>query len=519
MRTNFILETRRVAGRIKTLTAFGLLAVMVALLSFGASASEPAHAQTSTNPKTFTVNSTADNADKKPGDGSCFTGKRDVAKQEECTLRAAIQEANAHAGADKIHFNIPSPPTPDNPPPGNEVDSPDDPSSPSEDEEVKTITIPADNELPRITDTVTIDGYTQPGAKENTKRFGNDAVLLIELRSSDEVRNYTRGLHGLLFQGAPNSVVRGLAINGFQNNINIFSRQIHVQGNFLGTDASGTTGAENGDVGGGGVSAVGNDHNIGGNTFWSPADRNVISGNNFYGIWLSGDNNHVRGNFIGTTKDGTGDLGNGIGVVVYGRKNIVGDADPNTANTIAFSRWRSGVEVWYDRSTGNNILGNSIFSNSGLGIDLIPGNPDSSWKNTTPNDPPNDPKDPDTGPNNLQNHPELTFAQRNTAEGTVGIVGKLNSTPGRTFRIDFFSSLEADPSGFGEGKTWVGQGRYTTNDQGDVEFQILLPGQRVSEGDRISATATDESTGGTSEFSKVVTAVSDDEFEWEDETF
>ena len=49
----------------------------------------------------FTVNSTGDGGDANPGDGLCDTGAG------ECTLRAAIEEANAHAGDDGIFFNIP----------------------------------------------------------------------------------------------------------------------------------------------------------------------------------------------------------------------------------------------------------------------------------------------------------------------------------------------------------------------------------------------------------------------------
>src|SRR3989442_3029018 len=45
---------------------------------------------------TFTVNDTADAVDAAPGDGSCATAGGT------CTLRAAIQEANAHTGADTI---------------------------------------------------------------------------------------------------------------------------------------------------------------------------------------------------------------------------------------------------------------------------------------------------------------------------------------------------------------------------------------------------------------------------------
>src|SRR5438093_12159986 len=45
---------------------------------------------------TFTVNDTADAVDAVPGDGSCATAA------STCTLRAAIQEANANVGPDTI---------------------------------------------------------------------------------------------------------------------------------------------------------------------------------------------------------------------------------------------------------------------------------------------------------------------------------------------------------------------------------------------------------------------------------
>ena len=52
---------------------------------------------------TFTVTNTTDSNDTSAGDGVCTTG---VIGQ--CSLRAAIQEANALAGADDISFNIPT---------------------------------------------------------------------------------------------------------------------------------------------------------------------------------------------------------------------------------------------------------------------------------------------------------------------------------------------------------------------------------------------------------------------------
>ncbi|GIU83748.1 MAG: hypothetical protein KatS3mg008_0523 [Acidimicrobiales bacterium] len=57
---------------------------------------QPAYADPSSPAATFTVTATADALDADPGDGSCATAGG------ECTLRAAIQEANALSGEDEI---------------------------------------------------------------------------------------------------------------------------------------------------------------------------------------------------------------------------------------------------------------------------------------------------------------------------------------------------------------------------------------------------------------------------------
>jgi CSLREA domain-containing protein len=80
--------------------ASGLLlaALMVACLLLTV---EPAHAAT------FTVNSIADREDENAGDGSRFTGVLLVGVGIECTLRAAIEEANQTLRADTINIAIP----------------------------------------------------------------------------------------------------------------------------------------------------------------------------------------------------------------------------------------------------------------------------------------------------------------------------------------------------------------------------------------------------------------------------
>ncbi len=103
------------------------------------------------------------------------------------------------------------------------------------------------------------------------------------------------------------------------------------------------------------------------------------------------------------------------------------------------------------------ILGNSIYSNSLLGIDL-------NLDGVTPNDP----QDTDSGANRLQNYPVLTLAASDATQTMV--TGTLNSTPNASFRIEFFSSPIADASGYGEGKTYLGAISVTTDGSGNASF-------------------------------------------------
>ena len=66
------------------------------------------------------------------------------------------------------------------------------------------------------------------------------------------------------------------------------------------------------------------------------------------------------------------------------------------------------------------------------------------------------------------------------------------------FRIEFFASPTCDPSGYGEGKTFLGFANVTTGSKScRSAFDVTLP-VSASSGQHVTATATDEST---SEFS------------------
>jgi hypothetical protein len=270
-----------------------------------------------------------------------------------------------------------------------------------------------------------------------------------------------------------------------------------VKGNYIGTDKDGTDNLTNDDMGndGSGVAIFeANDNEVGGST---AGTGNVISNNDSSGVLISkSTGNKVLGNRIGTDRTGTKDLGNfGSGVFVSdAANNTIGDGTSGGANTIAFSG-RAGVSVEEagdgipNNTNGNRILSNSIFSNDGLGIGL-----DGPFSPTA-----NDPGDADEGANGLQNRPVITSAKK-SATGKTTIKGKLNSTPAKTFKIQFFSN----PNGTNEGKKVIGQKNVTTGASGTTTFAIK-PASKVGVGQTITATAT--GADGTSEFSAPRTVV------------
>lgn len=330
--------------------------------------------------------------------------------------------------------------------------------------------------------TVSIDGYTQPGASRNTLAMGNNAALLIELNGAGA----GSGAGMVLTDTADCSCVRGLAVNRYFNAALIVQGDDNwINGNFLGTNVAGTAALGNQS----GLSVTGDNSILGTNAdgVSDPAERNLISGNTSHGIALANSANRtfVAGNYIGTNASGTADLGNsGNGVAIMGgADNSIGFFSPNSGNVIAFNG-QNGVTVSGNASAIRNLIqGNSIFSNVGLGIDLGDNGLTS-----------NDPGDPDMGPNNLQNFPILTSV---TSDGTIN--GSLDSLGGNSIypvRIEFFGNATCDSSGNGEGQGFLGE--ITINAPGAFSFSA---GSLIGLfGNLITATATD-SNSNTSEFS------------------
>ncbi len=267
-----------------------------------------------------------------------------------------------------------------------------------------------------------------------------------------------------------------------------------VQGNFIGTDVSGTI-----DLGGASIAVYiseGSNNTIGGTT---PAAANLISGGDSAGVGIANaSGNFVQGNLIGTQGDGVTPLANSShGVLIYSGagNNAVGGRIAGAGNTIAYNG-ASGVDLRGDAGVGNTIAGNSIFSNAMLGINFCS---DYDVDNLICNDAtavtPNDADDPDTGANNLQNFPDLTAV----LSGSV-VDGSLSSIADSDFMIDFYASPSCDPSGHGEGETYLGSDAVATNADGDATFSTNLA-VSVPDGWYVVATLTD-SDGSTSEFSE-----------------
>ena len=177
------------------------------------------------------------------------------------SLTQAIQDSNARSGQDTIVFNIPG-------------------------SGVHLIDL-SQGSLPEITDSLIIDGYTQPGAHPNTLSIGNDAIILIQLDGGLVKRNG----RGLVISGS-NCLVRGLAITGFQFDPTSDPFFFRVLGGF-------------------GIQLLG-----------------------------AGTGNVIQGNFIGLYPDGLTPRANYVGIRVEGAPLIIGGAiiggtEPAARNVIS----------------------------------------------------------------------------------------------------------------------------------------------------------------------------------------
>jgi hypothetical protein len=517
--------------------AIGACIVAGTVVSYGASATQ-----------VFTVTNTADG-----GAGS---------------LRDAINQANAptQPAPYTIDFNI---------------DTATDPGCTGS-PKVCTVA-PATDLPPILEAGVTVDGFTQPGASANTAAFGDptNAVYLVVIDGSGSTpgangievglpanviirglsvvgwRNGIASTGGSVTQVSGNYI--GLLPDGHTLKANsdtgivcgsgcgqlvvgstfgplmpadrnviagstrgIFHTSdfnVHVFGNYIGTDASGTLARPNGD-------GIVIQQSLGAGS--EATGFNVVSGNTNHGILIASSNFGVLSSRIGTNAAGTaavpngsgvtftsggGDIGKslasdpdpivsgntqagitfaagsggqfnplgvfntlvgtdinlnplangGAGIVANGTFIVIGTSGlPSSANTIA-NNGGDGIDIADPTAASVAVGANSIYGNAGLGISFRPG------LGPTPNDP----GDTDTGPNGLQNHPVLTSAS--ASAGQVTLVGTLNSDPNTPYIVELYGNDNCDPSGFGEGKYYLGAWDVETDATGNGSFIAVKP--------------------------------------------
>ncbi len=413
--------------------------------------------------------------------------------------------------------------------------------------------------------TSAIIGGTTPGAGNlisgNTDGIFTDglgSVVQGNLIGTDKtgtksLGNTRFGVHGFdnsLIGGttaAARNIISGNGVAGIQGAGSV------IEGNYIGTDITGTQALGNGRAtdgdSGGVVCWAGVNFNspalmtIGGT---AAGAGNVISGNSFAGILLQSSNNLIVGNLIGTDYTGTQRLGNvsGIGLVDSSNNTIVGNviaASLNagialdnsaqldqTGNVIAanfigtnaagatnlgnnlgvYAQHNAGslvggttpvqanvitnnfLGVVYANTANLAILGNSIFDNAG--------HPDSVDRGGIRNDTP-------------AVRPVLTSAI-NLAAGAI-ISGAFQGAANTTYRIEFFANQGLDVLGDAEGQTFLGYTMVTTDGSGNAAFtNVNLPAIPAGQ-TYVTATATVAAANGdgsytygyTSEFSDYIT--------------
>ncbi len=238
------------------------------------------------------------------------------------SLPFLIQAANANPGHDRIRFDIPG---------------------------TGAHTIRPRSTL-EITDPLTIDGYSQPGATPATASAPAAPKIAIDAQDVDDA----------LHIAADDSDIRGLVVGGASTSIPyttaaailVEGDRNRIAGNHIGTDPDGLVQVYNHL----GVNITGDDNLIGGP---APEDRNLISGN-LVGVEItSGSENLIQGNRIGTDATGDAAIGNHWGVVVESSGNTIGGGVEGEGNLIS-GQDGEGIQLSGDGADGNVVQGNLV---------------------------------------------------------------------------------------------------------------------------------------------------------------
>jgi CSLREA domain-containing protein len=481
---------------------------------------------------TYTVSKTADT-----NDGTC---------DADCSLREAVVAANANAGLDTIEFDIST---------GDSgyVAA----SGPTQAHWVLPLGL-----VLNLTDAdgVFINGYSQAGASRNTADFGNTINTVLTIRIEQSASAIFMNITG------SNNHITGLNVKttstptgGNSLTVNSPSTNNWIEGNFFGTDITGTTT----DQGWGSIifntSTSSNTVGTNGDGSGDVGERNLIllnmsTGNNG-AVMSSSDSNIIAGNYIGVDKTGgicgTGQMRRQQVFVSNGNNNRVGTnldsvSDSEEANIIGCvnTDLRTQLRISSDGgvfqgnyigtnpqgddlsggfatpgirdagATTNTLIKKNIIANNGsfgIGLSIVGSTGVTfSQNNIFSNDAlgidlnadgqtQNDAGDIDTGNNSLMNYPviqQVVKEDESTLIVTVDLDFALAEAP---YTIEFFDNNAIDSSGYGEGQTYLGSAVTSSTGNG-IELEVNLVGSAPTDPSNITATATNTS-GSTSEFS------------------
>ena len=241
-----------------------------------------------------------------------------------------------------------------------------------------------------------------------------------------------------------------------------------IQGNRIGTDATGNKLLKFG--GGSGVSFLNARNNLAGGS--AAGQGNVIGGYD-YGVYALDSFNTILGNRIGIGVTGAviPNVLAGVAAFAAGGNTVVGGDAVGEQNYIAYNGRgtpppQKAPGVWVQSGVGNVVRGNSIFMNTGKGIEFF-GSPSASPY-------PNDLNDADSGPpNQLQNWPIITGSS--IVGHDIHIQGTINSKPNTLYAIDFYADLPpVHPADLLQGQNYLGLFEPTTNAQGNATFDVTF---------------------------------------------
>lgn len=471
-----------------------------------------AHEASVSDQSTFLVTTAADNGN----NSSPITG----------SLRAAIKAANASTQPFKINFAISG-------------------ACPR----VVSLAAP----MLDIVRDVSIDGSTQPGWVGNSSYSVFDATLCLVVNGSGStpyafhVPSNASGarltVNGMMFAGFTDAALKLEGGAAHRISGNQFGAVPFTSANNDAIRVTGNSGRAV--IGGfddtGAVNLIAGSSNVG--VYLDNIDGGSVLGNNVIGFQVDGNGNGANGtgvfifnspgnslqynhignslsngvsvsgaassgtfmqyNVIGRSRNSApaGNQGAGVGILFGARNSTIG-APLNSVfggNQIVNN---VGPGVWNSASggAGNRVLVNQLASNGALDIDLASAGPSA-----------NQASNPASGPNQLQNYPQLSLATRAGASNSLSTIGgSLHSAPNSAYRIDVYYSLICDSSAPGRGKAdvFIGRSTVTTNAAGDASFSfdLTLPFAGLSLG-VVAATATSAS-GDTSEIGNCINEVS-----------